>query len=408
MRDVAEALDAVDLAVRRGEGFVDEAQLSSLLRRMRSLRDRRGYAEDTLVVAIAGGTGSGKSSLLNALAGEPIASVSALRPHTDKPLAWIPSQAGYGLYRLLDDLNIPDRVTQDLFPNVALVDLPDMDSIASWHRTMVEQLLPNVDAVIWVLDPEKYRDRTLHEDFLAPLSRHRSQFLFVINKMDLIRDEDDRSVVMSHVLGVLSDDGYVDPALYGVAAAPVTGPPFGVERLAHHLRERMDAKRVSVAKLLMDAFQVVEAMGVAGGVWNGCAIDFDARWEKVRDAAAAGLVADAGAAAREDALCRVEDFIAAVSVETGGLFGERMRSEFPGSRIDAEMNAVVEAAKTAPNQASRGIRRQPEPAARIMAARALDERLGLPLRDLLLERAAFGGTIAYAGVGVAQVADRVM
>ena len=90
MRDIVEVLDVIDLAVLRGAGVLPAESLDRFERRARQLRDRRGYAGDVLVLGIAGGTGSGKSSLLNAMAGDLISSVSHLRPHTDSPLAWIP------------------------------------------------------------------------------------------------------------------------------------------------------------------------------------------------------------------------------------------------------------------------------------------------------------------------------
>jgi hypothetical protein len=49
---------------------------------------------------------------------------------------------------------------------VAILDLPDMDSVVGSHRERVETLLPLVDAVAWVTDLEKYHDAILHDGFL--------------------------------------------------------------------------------------------------------------------------------------------------------------------------------------------------------------------------------------------------
>ena len=65
------------------------------------VRERRGFLGDTLVVALAGGTGSGKSSLLNAIAGRRIAEAGVLRPTTEQALAWIPTDPEPGLVELL-------------------------------------------------------------------------------------------------------------------------------------------------------------------------------------------------------------------------------------------------------------------------------------------------------------------
>ena len=90
MRDVPELLDAIDLVLTRADGIVPEELLGSARDYANDIRQRRGFLGETLVLATAGGTGTGKSSLLNALAGEVITSVSVLRPHTDEPLAVIP------------------------------------------------------------------------------------------------------------------------------------------------------------------------------------------------------------------------------------------------------------------------------------------------------------------------------
>ncbi|MDJ0960921.1 MAG: 50S ribosome-binding GTPase, partial [Acidimicrobiia bacterium] len=118
MRDVLELLDALDLVVARGQGVVPQARLDEAEAIVARIRDRRGFHGETLVLGLIGGTGSGKSSLLNAIAGETIASVSALRPHTDRPLAWLPVDAAPSLLETLDAAAIVDRHTQDTMDNV--------------------------------------------------------------------------------------------------------------------------------------------------------------------------------------------------------------------------------------------------------------------------------------------------
>ena len=186
MRDLQELFDAVDLVIGAAAGVAPEESVTAAAQAMRHLRGRRGYHGATLVVALGGGTGSGKSSLLNAIAGERIATVGRIRPTTERPLAWVPASAGDALDRLLDDLGIEDRHLHDRDPGVAMIDLPDMDSIALSHRELVERMTGEVDALLWVLDPDKYHDHILHEDFLAPLAAHAEQTVFVLNKIDRI------------------------------------------------------------------------------------------------------------------------------------------------------------------------------------------------------------------------------
>ncbi|HEV2894156.1 MAG TPA: ABC transporter, partial [Actinomycetota bacterium] len=51
-------------------------------------RTRLGFPGTAFVCALSGGTGAGKSSLLNALAGQEVSRPGATRPVTAEPVAW--------------------------------------------------------------------------------------------------------------------------------------------------------------------------------------------------------------------------------------------------------------------------------------------------------------------------------
>lgn len=70
---------------------------------------RRGLSVDHTAVTLAGATGSGKSSLFNALSGTDLATVGVTRPTTSKAQAalWGPDGSG----PLLDWLGVPLRHT---------------------------------------------------------------------------------------------------------------------------------------------------------------------------------------------------------------------------------------------------------------------------------------------------------
>jgi energy-coupling factor transporter ATP-binding protein EcfA2 len=186
--DLIEALEALDLAVARAAGVVGDEVVQPYAAVALNARRRIGFLGETVVIALGGGTGVGKSSLLNALAGTTVARTGALRPTTNTPLAWIPDNPEPGLVRLLDDLGIADRIGQSTHPNVAVFDLPDFDSVVGEHRATVERLLPRVDAVLWVVDPEKYNDRTIHADYLRPLAGYQGQFVFALNQVDRLAE----------------------------------------------------------------------------------------------------------------------------------------------------------------------------------------------------------------------------
>src|SRR4051794_22694088 len=105
-------------------------------------RQRLGRSPMHTVVAIAGGTGSGKSSLFNAVVGTPLSPVGGRRPSTEQPSACIcgpiepddPQVAS-----LLDWLGVPVRSRLSYRSSLAhgrddpelsgliLIDLPDHD-----------------------------------------------------------------------------------------------------------------------------------------------------------------------------------------------------------------------------------------------------------------------------------------
>ena len=157
---------------------------------------RVGFPGDAYVLALVGGTGVGKSSLLNGLAGSSVSAASARRPTTSSPVAWVPAAERTALRPLLAWIGVDDvreHSATDLGP-VAILDLPDMDSIASEHRARVEAILPRVDAVAWVTDPEKYHDAALHDDFLREWLPRLARQVMVLNKADRLSRADGQHV----------------------------------------------------------------------------------------------------------------------------------------------------------------------------------------------------------------------
>jgi hypothetical protein len=153
---------------------------------------RLGFPSDAYVLALVGGTGVGKSSLLNALAGATVSTASVRRPTTSEPIAWVPAADRDGLAPLLAWLGVDDirEHEADGLRSVAIVDLPDMDSVEATHRERVEAVLPKVDAVAWVTDLEKYHDAVLHDAFLRTWLPRLDRQAVIVNKADRLADDD--------------------------------------------------------------------------------------------------------------------------------------------------------------------------------------------------------------------------
>ncbi|MBK5266221.1 MAG: 50S ribosome-binding GTPase, partial [Acidimicrobiia bacterium] len=124
MSDLGRLMDLLDTAVAQAVASVGAEPLSEAIELANTARRRVGFLGRSVVVALAGGTGSGKSSLLNAVAGETVAEVAAIRPTTSEPLAWMPHVPEPGIVRLLDDMGVDKRVGHLNDLPVVLIDMP--------------------------------------------------------------------------------------------------------------------------------------------------------------------------------------------------------------------------------------------------------------------------------------------
>lgn len=263
-----ELMDLLDLAVGRSRGVVPEDVVDEVERSARRMRSRGDFLGDALVVAVAGGTGSGKSSLVNALCEAPVAPVSPLRPFTDRPLAAAPEGSVGQVEPWLREIGIDDVVTYGGGGGLVLIDLPDLDSVARWHRAVVERILPAVDAVLWVFDPVKYRDPGIHRSFLEPLAGYHRQFAFVLNQIDRFSEVEAKAIA-EDLTDALEHDGFPAPEVIRVAADPDHGDPMGIWDLRSHLDERLDAKRTTLQKIGHDVIGAARTLAAPAGLWSG-------------------------------------------------------------------------------------------------------------------------------------------
>ncbi|MCL2802598.1 MAG: 50S ribosome-binding GTPase [Micrococcales bacterium] len=210
---------------------------------------------DHTLVALVGGSGSGKSSLFNALAKMEFAQVGALRPTTTKANACV---WGPGAAPLLEwaGVNPDDTIQRDsvLEPELGewggmiLVDLPDSDSADVEHHKVAQRILPLADILIWVTDPQKYADPGLRELFLPSALEQVSRVnLVVLNQVDQL-SQADAAPVSEALTSLLESGGWANPKL--LVTSTVTGE--GIEDLRSVLVERTAEETVAARRVAGD------------------------------------------------------------------------------------------------------------------------------------------------------------
>lgn len=299
-------LDALRELVGLSRTRLDNGTLAEAGRVLDEAGARRRLSGRHTVVAIAGATGSGKSQLFNALAGVTISETGVRRPTTAAPIAcsWSDGAAG-----LLDRLGIPGRLRRRplQYPDVdsqlrglVLVDLPDHDSAAVQHREQVDRILALVDAVIWVVDPEKYADALLHERYLRPMAGHAEVMFVVLNQIDRLPGEA-ADQVLDDLRRLLDEDGvalgeYGEPGANVLALSALTGDGVGElrEALGQFVAERgAPARRISAdVDVAAGRLRPVYVTGQRAGLSEEAREEFADRLADAVGATAAGEAAE--------------------------------------------------------------------------------------------------------------------
>ena len=314
----ARSVASLKEAIGYGEGRVPETVLLDAAETLERLSQRRELSTEHTVIGFFGATGSGKSTLFNAIAGQNIALSAPTRPTTSTVQAAI--WEAEGSEELLDWLGIDKRVypqTQALAaegeategngaggevaaPNAVtepapglfnrirravggrgemrtrtggliLLDMPDFDSVTTTNRDLAARMMRYVDVLVWVVDPQKYADAVIHRDFMVPLAASGAQALCVLNQADKLAPAEVPAVLAS-LTRLLQAEGTEAHLLAApIAVSARTGE--GVDVLRDLLAQVAAAKSLSLqrtdAQLHATASQLRTYAGGEGTVLAG-------------------------------------------------------------------------------------------------------------------------------------------
>jgi GTP-binding protein EngB required for normal cell division len=246
-----------------GKSLIDDSE--GVLRRA---GERLRLSGNHTVVALAGGTGSGKSTLFNAMAGATFSPPGVTRPTTRHVHACVWGMQGAA--PLLDWLGVQRRHRyarasaldsgEAALNGLLLLDLPDHDSVVTASMAAVDRLSKLADMLIWVLDPQKYADAAVHNRYLIPLAGHAGVFTVVLNQIDTLTSEQAKDCE-NDLRRLLDAEGLADTPLLPVSAR--TGA--GLEDLRALLIDVVNASHAASERISADIDSVVGGFAVHAG-----------------------------------------------------------------------------------------------------------------------------------------------
>jgi GTP-binding protein EngB required for normal cell division len=190
-----------------------DAKRSALLSDWRDISQQEANLDDAILIGLVGGTGVGKSTFINAFAGEAVSRSSDRRPTTDRVIVYRHVNTEVAASVPSEDFSQPQVMhDNDRLEKVILFDFPDFDSAEDSHAGIIRRYLPFLDVLLVVVDDVKYADRRLYE-LLRTLDHAQDNIFVLVNKVDRLAER--YGAETSRVVAELIDDLHDKLKLHG-------------------------------------------------------------------------------------------------------------------------------------------------------------------------------------------------
>ncbi|MBT8239616.1 MAG: ABC transporter, partial [Acidimicrobiia bacterium] len=206
-----------------------------------------------LLAVLGGSTGSGKSTITNTLAGAVVSKSGVIRPTTRAPtlichpedarwfmttseggvLAGLPRVTGEG-----DPSGHVLKVTEvgTMTPGLAIVDAPDIDSVALENRDLATQLLASADLWLFTTTAVRYAD-AVPWDFLRRARNRGTSLAIIINRIPVGA----ASEVVPHLAEMMAKEGFGDITVFPIEETDLTPQGLLPELSVSEIRDQLDA-----------------------------------------------------------------------------------------------------------------------------------------------------------------------
>lgn len=216
LENIIKKLEALTNYKGNWEKFLSVAE--KLKGGIRELEERSNKIESLLIVAMVGGTGVGKSTLINAIAGDKIAKTSEMRPCTERPVIYHPPHWNPDS----EFREIGELYARSALDNIVLIDTPDTDSIMKDHRNFTEKMIEKCDLILLCGNEDKYLEEATWS-IIREINKERG-FVVVETKMS-----SQKTSIMDDWLAKLKQDGIEPMAYFRVNALRALDRKLGIK-----------------------------------------------------------------------------------------------------------------------------------------------------------------------------------